>query len=87
MAYTRSPNLATQKQRLPMAARLQPPTSPFFLGCNDDHSERAQARAARAAAIGRKSVALNLLPAGRPRSRPRKGADPRAIRELHQTGN
>ncbi|KAM2417209.1 hypothetical protein ACFX1W_024080 [Malus domestica] len=44
-----------------MAARLQSPTSPFFLGSNDDHRESAQARAACAAAIRRKSVALNLL--------------------------
>ncbi|KAM1164639.1 hypothetical protein ACFX13_024759 [Malus domestica] len=45
-----------------MAARLQSPTSPFFLGSNDDNRERAQARAAPAAAIWRKSVALNLRP-------------------------
>ncbi|KAM1767703.1 hypothetical protein ACFX12_045765 [Malus domestica] len=62
MADTLSPNPATQKQRLPIAARLQSPTSPFFLGSNDDHRERAQARAARAAAIRRKSIALNLPP-------------------------
>ncbi|KAM0955809.1 hypothetical protein ACFX2I_024066 [Malus domestica] len=62
MADTLSPNPATPKQRLPRAARLQSPTSPFFLGSNDDHRERAQARAACAAEIRRKSVALNLLP-------------------------
>lgn len=62
MADTLSPNPTAQKQRLPMAARLQSPTSPFFLGSNDDHLERAQARAARAAAIRRKSIALNLPP-------------------------
>ncbi|RXH67999.1 hypothetical protein DVH24_028146 [Malus domestica] len=45
-----------------MAARLHSPTSPFFLGSNDDNRERAQARAAPAAAIRRKSVAFNLLP-------------------------
>ncbi|KAM1411581.1 hypothetical protein ACFXTH_024200 [Malus domestica] len=45
-----------------MAARLQSPTSPFFLGSNDDNRERAQARAAPAAAIRRKSLAFNLLP-------------------------
>ncbi|XP_059661098.1 condensin complex subunit 2 [Cornus florida] len=58
MAETLSPNPATAlKQRAPMAPRLQSPTSPFFLGSNDDKLERAQARAARAAAIRRKSVA------------------------------
>lgn len=35
---------------------MQSPTSPFFLGSNDDKLERAQARAARAAAIRRKPV-------------------------------
>ncbi|KAK8289753.1 hypothetical protein V6Z11_D07G209700, partial [Gossypium hirsutum] len=33
-----------------------PPTSPFFLGSNDDKLERVQARAARVAAIRRKPV-------------------------------
>ncbi|XP_038693218.1 condensin complex subunit 2-like isoform X2 [Tripterygium wilfordii] len=57
---TLSPNPTIgQKQRLPMAARIQSPTSPFFLGSNDDHLERAQARAAREAAIRRKSLAVN----------------------------
>ncbi|XP_052114751.1 condensin complex subunit 2 isoform X1 [Arachis duranensis] len=62
MAENLSPNptMAGQKQRLPMAARIQSPTSPFFLGSNDDKLERAQARAARAAAIRRKNVAANL---------------------------
>ncbi|TKY66993.1 Condensin complex subunit 2 [Spatholobus suberectus] len=56
MAETLSPNPATaQKQRV----RIQSPTSPFFLGSNDDQLERAQARAARAAAIRRRSLALN----------------------------
>ncbi|KAL4620088.1 hypothetical protein ACB092_06G128100 [Castanea dentata] len=48
MAETLSPN---PKQRL-----LQSPTSPFFLGSNDDHLERARARAARAAKVRRISV-------------------------------
>ena len=62
MAETLSPNptMGGQKQRLPMAARIQSPTSPFFLGSNDDQLERAQARAARAAAIRRKNAAVNL---------------------------
>ncbi|GLT94088.1 hypothetical protein SLE2022_118480 [Rubroshorea leprosula] len=54
MAEALSPN---PRQRIPMASRIQSPTSPFFLGSNDDNLERAQARAARAAAIRRKSVA------------------------------
>ncbi|XP_070672639.1 condensin complex subunit 2-like [Malus domestica] len=62
MADALSPNPATQKRRLPMAARLQSPTRPFFLGSNDDNREHAQARTAPAFAIRRKSVALNLLP-------------------------
>ncbi|AEC08703.1 unnamed protein product [Arabidopsis thaliana] len=36
--------------------RIQAPTSPFFLGSNDDRLEREQARAARAAASRRRSV-------------------------------
>ncbi|KAM0939546.1 putative condensin complex subunit 2/barren [Dioscorea sansibarensis] len=41
-----------------MSTRLQSPTShPFHLGSNDDQLERAQARAARAAAIRRKPTA------------------------------
>ncbi|KAK7257564.1 hypothetical protein RIF29_31617 [Crotalaria pallida] len=62
MAETLSPNMgaAPKQQRLPMAARIQSPTSPFVLGSNDDQLERAQARAARAAAIRRKNVAANL---------------------------
>ena len=62
MAEPLSPN--PTKQRAPMASRLQSPTSPFFLASNDDKLERAQARAARAAAIRRKSVAPNALPRG-----------------------
>ncbi|KAL5573400.1 hypothetical protein UlMin_022997 [Ulmus minor] len=61
MAETLSPNPTTQKQRAPVATRLQSPTSPFFLGSNDDQLERAQARAARAAAIRRKAMAANPL--------------------------
>ncbi|KAF8414131.1 hypothetical protein HHK36_002130 [Tetracentron sinense] len=63
MAEALSPNPSTAlKQRAPMASRLQSPTSPFFLGSNDDQLERAQARAARAAAIRRKSIAATALP-------------------------
>ncbi|KAJ8764647.1 hypothetical protein K2173_006729 [Erythroxylum novogranatense] len=58
MADVLSPN-ATQKQRLP---RIQSPTTPFFLGSNNDQLERAQARAARAAAIRRKSVSVKAPP-------------------------
>ncbi|KAL7086692.1 hypothetical protein ACP275_13G016400 [Erythranthe tilingii] len=47
MAETLSPN---PKQRAPFS----PTKSPFFIGSNDDKLERAQARAARAAAIRRK---------------------------------
>ncbi|KAI3457351.1 hypothetical protein Pfo_014014 [Paulownia fortunei] len=47
MAETLSPN---PKQRAPFS----PSKSPFFIGSNDDKLERAQARAARAAAIRRK---------------------------------
>ncbi|KAK9924503.1 hypothetical protein M0R45_032869 [Rubus argutus] len=84
MADVLSPDpTTTQKQRLSMAARLQSPTSPFFLGSNDDHLERAQARAARAAAIRRKSVALNRPP---PRDGPDSdpGLDKQQILELFQ---
>ncbi|KAG9447625.1 hypothetical protein H6P81_013753 [Aristolochia fimbriata] len=45
------------KQKTPMASRLQSPTGPFVLGSNNDQLERAQARAARAAASRRKSLA------------------------------
>ncbi|KAI3849057.1 hypothetical protein MKX03_011500 [Papaver bracteatum] len=50
-----SPNQMA-KQKALLSSRIQPPTSPFFLGSNDDQLERAQARAARAAAIRRKST-------------------------------
>ncbi|KAJ4977207.1 hypothetical protein NE237_002313 [Protea cynaroides] len=57
MADALSPNPSTApRQRAPPASRLQSPTSPFFLGSNDDQLERAQARAARAAAIRRKPI-------------------------------
>lgn len=49
MAEVLSPS---RRQRIPVAS----PTSPFFLGSNDDRRERAQAREARAAAIRRKVV-------------------------------
>ncbi|XP_059451429.1 condensin complex subunit 2 isoform X1 [Corylus avellana] len=52
MAEILSPN-AKQRVLLP---RIQSPTSPFILGSNDDQLERAQARAARAAKVRRKSV-------------------------------
>lgn len=58
MAETLSPN---PKLRAPFS-----PTSPFFLGSNDDNIERAQARAARAAAIRRKPVAAAPPPAADP---------------------
>ncbi|KAG8656133.1 condensin complex subunit 2 isoform X2 [Manihot esculenta] len=53
-----SPN-PSLKQRLP---RIQSPTTPFFLGSNDDKLERAQARAARAAAIRRKPISALASP-------------------------
>ncbi|CAN1843554.1 Condensin complex subunit 2, partial [Linum perenne] len=53
MAEILSPN-PTMKQRLP---RIQSPKSPFVLGSNNDQLERAQARAARAAAVRRKAAA------------------------------
>ncbi|KAJ8442946.1 hypothetical protein Cgig2_019519 [Carnegiea gigantea] len=57
MAETLSPNRTPGlKRRASIAIRLQSPTSPFFLGSNDDKLERAQARAARAAAIRRKPL-------------------------------
>jgi len=56
MAETLSPNPTVgQKQRF----RIQSPTAPFFLGSNNDQLERAEARAARAAAIRRKSLGFN----------------------------
>ncbi|XP_071699394.1 condensin complex subunit 2-like [Rutidosis leptorrhynchoides] len=56
MAETLSPRrTAALKQRAPVLS----PERPLFLGSNDDKMERAQARAARAAAIRRKPVASN----------------------------
>ncbi|CAL5342383.1 unnamed protein product [Camellia sinensis] len=67
MAETLSPNPTTaQKQRIAMASRLQSPTSTFFLGSNNDQLERAQARAARAAAIRRKTALASPPPAPDP---------------------
>ncbi|KAK7375203.1 hypothetical protein VNO78_35896 [Psophocarpus tetragonolobus] len=55
MAETLSPNPVTgHKKRVPMTA--------FLVGSNDDRLERAQARAARAAAFRRKPLASNLHP-------------------------
>lgn len=51
-------------------ARIQAPTSPFFLGSNDDRLEREQARAARAAASRRRSVVFAREP------EPEKESDP-----------
>ncbi|KAF8391580.1 hypothetical protein HHK36_023886 [Tetracentron sinense] len=58
MAEELNPNPSSEpKQRAPMASRIQSPTSPFFLSSNDDQLERAEARAARAAATRRKLIA------------------------------
>ncbi|XP_024047741.1 condensin complex subunit 2 isoform X2 [Citrus clementina] len=56
MAETLSP---LRRQKVAIASRIQSPTSPFFLGSNDDGLERAKARAARAAAIRRKPVTVH----------------------------
>ncbi|XP_068500234.1 condensin complex subunit 2-like isoform X2 [Phaseolus vulgaris] len=59
-ALISSPTMV-HKTRVPMSARMQSPTSAFFVGSNDDQLERAQARAARAAAIRHhKSLAVNF---------------------------
>lgn len=50
--------------------RIQAPTSPFFLGSNDDRLEREQARAARVAASRRKSIIFARGP------QPEKESDP-----------
>lgn len=56
MAETLSPiRTPGHKQRAPVLS----PDRPLFLGSNDDKLERAQARAARAAAIRRKPVPVN----------------------------
>ncbi|KAL2464881.1 Condensin complex subunit 2 [Abeliophyllum distichum] len=72
MAETLSPN---PKQRGPFS-----PTSPFFLGSNDDKLERAQARAARAAAVRRKPAASTT--ASSPKADPCLGKE--QILELFQ---
>ncbi|XP_038974901.1 condensin complex subunit 2 isoform X1 [Phoenix dactylifera] len=54
------PVASKHRPRTPTAALLQSPTSHAFpLGSNDDELERAQARAARAASIRRRSFAPN----------------------------
>ncbi|KAL2331859.1 hypothetical protein Fmac_019440 [Flemingia macrophylla] len=61
MAEFLSPNQMTgHKKKVPTSARIQSPTATFFVGSNDDQLERAQARAARATAIRRKSLAANF---------------------------
>jgi len=56
MAGTLSSNsLVGQKQRF----RIQSPINNFFLGSNNDKLERDEARAARAAAIRRKSLGFS----------------------------
>uniref|UniRef100_A0A7N0TU02 Condensin complex subunit 2 n=1 Tax=Kalanchoe fedtschenkoi TaxID=63787 RepID=A0A7N0TU02_KALFE len=78
-----SPNPhTTQKQRAAIAARIRSPTTPFFLGSNDDKFERAQSRAARAAAIRRKSIAASLQPP--PSHNPNDFLDKSQILELYQ---
>ncbi|XP_031392689.1 condensin complex subunit 2 isoform X2 [Punica granatum] len=62
MAETLSPNPTSAQRYRSVAGRIQSPLSPFFLGSNDDDLERAQARAARAAAIRRKSMAAHAVP-------------------------
>lgn len=58
------------KQRPISTTRIQAPTSPFFLGSNDDRLEREQARAARVAASRRKSIVFARGP------QPEKESDP-----------
>lgn len=68
MEETFTPN---PKQRQSLTTnRIQAPTSPFFLGSNDDRLEREQARAARVAASRRKSVVFARGP------QPEKESDP-----------
>ncbi|KAI4384956.1 hypothetical protein MLD38_003038 [Melastoma candidum] len=63
MIEVSSPGPATSVHK----QRLQSPTSPFFLGSNDDALERAQARAARAAALRRRSF-VSVNPYSQPQS-------------------
>ncbi|XP_054819889.1 condensin complex subunit 2-like isoform X2 [Prosopis cineraria] len=56
------PSTAPRHRRALMANRFQSPTTPFFLGSNDDQFERAQSRAARATSI-RCKVAATPPPA------------------------
>ncbi|KAK4275438.1 hypothetical protein QN277_018521 [Acacia crassicarpa] len=48
-----SPSTTLRNRRTPMGNRLQSPTSPFFLGSNDDQLECAQSSAARVASTRR----------------------------------
>ncbi|CAM8948600.1 unnamed protein product [Rhodiola kirilowii] len=77
-----SPN--PQKQRAAIAARIQSPATAFFLGSNDDKLERAQARAARAAAIRRKSIAAALQPPPSQSGEDNPCLDKSQILELYQ---
>lgn len=54
MTETLTPNRTPGHKQRP---QILSPDRPLFLGSNDDKLERAQARAARAAAIRRKPVA------------------------------
>lgn len=62
------------RERDPVASRLISPTTSFFFCSNDDQLERAEARAARAATIRRKSLTSNA-------SFPPPPADPCLSRE------
>ncbi|XP_040988210.1 condensin complex subunit 2-like isoform X4 [Juglans microcarpa x Juglans regia] len=61
------PSLAATQRASMASNRLQSPTSPFFLASNDDQLERAQARAARAAA-NRRIAASTTAPSPPPDS-------------------
>ncbi|XP_021758674.1 condensin complex subunit 2-like [Chenopodium quinoa] len=56
MAETLTPNSISNPN---LKSPLPAPTSPYFLGCNDDQRERAAARASRAAAFRRKPVEVH----------------------------
>ncbi|XP_056697688.1 condensin complex subunit 2 isoform X1 [Spinacia oleracea] len=79
MAETLSPNPIPNpmKQKPPIPA----PTSPYFLGSNDDQLERAAARAARAAAFRRKPVEVHHFRSSLP---PASCLNRRQIMELFQ---